>query len=185
MSDRLSLEETIARLGLRTDKTTLHSYGDFYGREFARFRDEPIALLEIGVWHGGSLRLWRECFPRAEVIVGIDLFLSQVVDAASLRAAGVTLMEGYAYCPETAARVGEFDIIIDDGDHRQDSQVRLLELYLPHLNPGGVLVIEDVQSSEWLAGLAAAVPVGFEHEVVDLRGVKGRSDDLLFVVRRR
>lgn len=182
MSD--SLAEIVARLGLRTDKTTDHSYGDFYDREFARFRDAPISLLEVGVWFGGSLRLWREYFPRAETIVGMDLYLDQVVDAASLRAVGVTLIEGYAYCPETAARVGQFDIIIDDGDHRQDSQVRLLELYLPHLRPGGVLVIEDVQSSEWLAGLVRAVPAGFEHEVVDLRGVKGRSDDLLFVVRR-
>ena len=55
-----------------TDKEFNHRYCTaFYDKEFAKYRDQPIQLLEIGIHRGGSLALWHEYFPCAKII-GID-----------------------------------------------------------------------------------------------------------------
>ena len=82
---------------------------------------------------------------------------------------------------------GGIDFIIDDGPHTLQSQVDFLRLYLPLLNKGGIALIEDVQDVQWFASLEAEVEkLGseFAFERVDLRSVKGRYDDLVFVVTR-
>ena len=50
-----------------------HHYFDIYTRHFERFRDRPIRMLEIGVFRGGSLRMWKEYFHQDSTIVGIDI----------------------------------------------------------------------------------------------------------------
>ena len=55
------------------------------------------------------------------------------------------------------------------------------------LNEDGIALIEDVQDVQWFASLEAEVEkLGseFAFERVDLRGVKGRYDDLVFIVKR-
>ena len=48
-------------------------YFDVYHRHFARYRGTPCTIVEIGVYHGGSLELWRDYFgPRARII-GVDI----------------------------------------------------------------------------------------------------------------
>ena len=43
-----------------TDVHKWHHYFDIYTRYFERFRHRPIRMLEIGVFRGGSLRMWKE-----------------------------------------------------------------------------------------------------------------------------
>jgi hypothetical protein len=69
---------TLDELGLKygTDKASLHhNYLNFYEGFVAPLRDQPLTLLEIGVFQGASLRMWREYFPYAKV-VGVDIMLS-------------------------------------------------------------------------------------------------------------
>ena len=54
-----------------TDKT-VHRYLLHYEVRFESRRNEEIALLEIGVMRGASLRMWRDYFPRG-AIDGIDV----------------------------------------------------------------------------------------------------------------
>ena len=39
-----------------------HHYFDVYARHFGPYRDKPIRMLEIGVFRGGSLRMWKDYF---------------------------------------------------------------------------------------------------------------------------
>ena len=57
-----------------TDKTTHHTYGYVYDQLFPTEvqRRAVRRVLEIGVYRGGSLRGWREWFPKAE-IHGLDI----------------------------------------------------------------------------------------------------------------
>ena len=50
----------------------------------------------------------------------------------------------------------------------------------------GILVIEDVQSIEWINTLNDAVPDDLKNNVsvYDLRSNKGRYDDILFVINK-
>ena len=50
-----------------------HHYFEIYERHFSRFRDRPIRMLEIGVFRGGSLRMWKQFFHPDSIIVGIDI----------------------------------------------------------------------------------------------------------------
>ena len=50
-----------------------HHYLEIYERHFARFRGQPVRLLEIGVDHGGSLRMWRWYFGANAIICGSDI----------------------------------------------------------------------------------------------------------------
>jgi hypothetical protein len=82
----------------------------------------------------------------------------------------------------------KFDIIIDDGPHTLESMVLCIDLYLPKLNKGGVLVIEDVQSMDWIPVLNKTFNKikneTDQSDIIDLRNTKGRYDDLMFVIRR-
>ena len=76
------------------------------------------------------------------------------------------------------------DMVLDDGPHTLASMISCIQLYLPLLSDTGILIIEDVQAMEWLNQLREAVPPelhGYIH-TFDLRGIKGRYDDIVFVV---
>ena len=58
-----------------TDKVR-HEYLELYDPILAAWADKELKLLEIGIHKGGSLKLWRDYFPRG-IIVGIDLKLPE------------------------------------------------------------------------------------------------------------
>ena len=76
-----------------------------------------------------------------------------------------------------------FDIIIEDGPHTIESQIICIEKYLPLLRKNGILVMEDVQNISYIDILKSKVPSDYQSEYVDLRHVKNRYDDILFIVK--
>src|ERR1700730_8454263 len=50
-----------------------HHYFDIYERHFKRFRGCDVRVLEIGIFSGGSLEMWREYFGPRSQIYGIDI----------------------------------------------------------------------------------------------------------------
>jgi FkbM family methyltransferase len=77
------------------------------------------------------------------------------------------------------------DIVIDDGPHSLESQIFSVKNFSTKVKPGGLFVIEDVADIEYCKQLTEATPLHLRPhiEILDLRGVKGRSDDILFVIR--
>jgi hypothetical protein len=75
-------------------------------------------------------------------------------------------------------------VAIDDGPHTIESQVLFLEKYIPLMKRGGVMVIEDIQDVGYVNILLESVPAFLRPNVriIDLRSVKGRWDDLMFVL---
>ena len=66
--------KSLTFLGRRygTDKVS-HHFTHVYERAFAAERLNTQRVLEVGVWHGASLRMWRDWFENAQV-VGVDTF---------------------------------------------------------------------------------------------------------------
>ena len=95
---------------------------------------------------------------------------------------GVTFTRLYQWLSFEGGHSTRADFAIDDGPHSLASQQRFLELYLPLLNDGGIAVIEDIQDYSRFDSLTALVGEDYTYEIVDLRGVKGRYDDLMLVV---
>jgi len=171
-----------------TDKQTLHSYGPVYEELMRPLMDKECTVLEVGVQLGGSILLWHDLLPKGFVI-GVDIEKSyhESIPTRMDEERHALLIQD-AYTSETINRIKELapdglDLAIDDGPHSLQSQIDFLRLYLPLLKKGGVAVVEDIQSPSWYDSLLAEVPSTMSIEEVDIRGRKGRYDDLMLVVR--
>ena len=158
--------------GYVTDKGTTHSYIPWYEELLAPYRLLPVAILEIGVYAGASVRLWRDYFVNGTVY-GIE----RAPEYAG-HIPGVRVIFGDATRPETWAGIDGLDIVIDDGSHHTDDIVWAFRAGSPLVYPGGFWIIEDIQSDAVIERLAAEATF----EVVDRRNI-GHSDDRLCIWR--
>ena len=99
----------------------------------------------------------------------------------------ITVMQGYRWGKFICISETKPDIVLDDGPHTLPSMVAFINLYLPLLKYDGILAIEDVQDIAWIDELRAATPDALKPyiEVYDLRSVKGRYDDIIFVINKQ
>jgi hypothetical protein len=165
-----------------TDKEFNHKYCTaFYDKEFAKYRDKNIRLLEIGVHRGGGLAVFHEYFTEAE-IYGVDPYDFGAKQNCE-KFPRIKVMYADGYRREFAESLPNFDIIIDDGPHTKESHLQSLSIYLSKLKQGGVFVIEDIAEMEWTTDYKMLVPNDMSYEVIDAREISGMSDSIMFVVR--
>mmetsp|Transcript_62348 Transcript_62348/g.103700 ORF Transcript_62348/g.103700 Transcript_62348/m.103700 type:complete len:239 (-) Transcript_62348:322-1038(-) len=125
----------------RTSEATYHQYTLFYEELLLPWRDSRIYVLELGVDTERSLKAWDEYFSHAQVF-GADISRYQSdrilqVDQANLSAL------------RTAAAHRPWSIIIDDGSHVPTHQLNSFKVLFPVLPPGGIYIIEDIETSFW------------------------------------
>ena len=133
-----------------TDKSSSVAHMALYSRLFERYRNVEPIVLELGIFRGGSLRLWNEYFPRG-LICGIDLVLPVLDTEPRIRMYGGAQDDSslLARVREESAPSG-FDIVIDDGAHIGLISMRSVSTYLrDHLKPGGIYIIEDWGTGYW------------------------------------
>jgi hypothetical protein len=103
-------------------------------------------LLEIGVYHGASLHMWREYFPNAKII-GVDINVvckKYETDDIKIELADQSNVEHLA---QLATTYGPFDVIVEDGSHMWEHQTTSLRTLFPFLRSGGYYVVEDLQTN--------------------------------------
>jgi SAM-dependent methyltransferase len=119
-------------------------YFDIYHRHLQRFRGSSVALLEIGVYSGGSLDMWRDYFGPQAQIYGVDIEPA----CRAYESENVKIFIGdqsdRAFWRAFRERVQTLDIVIDDGGHLAEQQIVSLEELLSFLRPGGVYICEDI-----------------------------------------
>lgn len=118
-------------------------YFDIYHKHFERFRGKPIRILEIGIYGGGSLQMWKWYFGKKASIIGVD------IDPFCLRYAEqhVKVKIGDQADPEFLDTLGEFDIVIDDGGHLTSQQTASFMRLYDRVKENGVYLIEDTHTS--------------------------------------
>jgi len=118
-----------------------------YENVFEKYRDKPIVFVEVGVFHGGSLFMWKEYFGDKARIIGIDLDPS----AKMWENYGFEIHIGDQTDPDFWKSffeiVGPIDILLDDGGHTNKHQIVSVNSALANIKDGGVLVVEDVYTS--------------------------------------
>jgi hypothetical protein len=173
-----------------TDKNTNHSYLEVYEALFSPRRETATHVLELGIGgHAGGLRLFRQYFTKAE-IHGVDIFPPSPAWGSALTDPRIVLHSGInGYDDQAVERFKglSFDVIVDDGPHTLYSMQFVVTKYLPLLKAGGVLIIEDVQDIAWIDAIRAATPDAYKPfiTVEDRRSIKGRYDDILFIINTR
>jgi hypothetical protein len=123
-------------------------YFDVYERYFSKFRNKKITIVEIGVYQGGSLQMWRKYFGKEATIWGIDIDPR----CKTLEDENTPILIGSQEDPQFLRsiidKIGMIDILIDDGGHTQDQQIISFEELYKYVNPdGGIYLCEDVHTS--------------------------------------
>jgi hypothetical protein len=164
-----------------TDKELRHSYCSlFYDEHFLPYKHKEINLLEIGICHGGSLILWNDYFEKSKIF-GVD-----IVDMTQGSTKPYERINTYfedAYQDEFISKLPPLDIVIDDGPHTIESQLLCIDVYCPKINPGGMLIIEDIidiNNGNRLAEKANSL--GYKHQLFDSTEVTGNHDNIILAI---
>lgn len=131
-----------------TDKTSYHNYTLYYDNYFRDIKDTIKSVCEIGIYNGGSLKMWRDYFINA-TIYGLDInpspfnkkeerIVTTVVDQSDRIDLEVFTDMHNLY---------DLDVIIDDGSHIMKDQQLSLGVLFRYLKSGGVYIIEDLHTS--------------------------------------
>lgn len=156
------------------DKGGTHSYIPEYERLLAPYR-EKCRFMEIGLAFGLSVAMWDEYFGPEAALTAADI--SIVFDTSPFKR--WSFVEHDATKSTFLAELGDkkFDVVIEDGSHMTADQIATRDLILPRMNPGGLYIIEDILNIDATKHLFPGA------EILDLRPVKGRFDDVLIIYR--
>ena len=130
-------------------------YFDIYDRHFRRFRDRAVRVLEIGIYSGGSLEMWRDYFGPRSQIYGIDIEPACKAYESDFVKVFIGDQGDRDFWRRFKNEVQAVDIVIDDGGHLPEQQIVTFEEVLPYLRPGGIYLCEDIHGT--LNPLAAYV----------------------------
>lgn len=128
-----------------TDKaSTFHDYLRIY--EGIIPANTPARLLEIGVYGGASLRMWRDWLGEDALIVGVDINPTPSTLPAHVFHVDATSPAVVEMVTDPDVTDG-YDFIIDDGSHMSPDVIASFQLLWPLVKPGGFYIIEDLHVS--------------------------------------
>ena len=137
--------ENFKRSPVKSVKHT--TYFSVYDNLFHKFKDKKIVFIEVGIFQGGSLFMWREYFGQQARIIGIDINPG----AKKWEKDGFEIFIGSQsdtkLWENLFKKIGKVDIILDDGGHTFEQQIITAESVLPNIKDGGMLVVEDTHTS--------------------------------------
>jgi hypothetical protein len=190
----VEIDELLKLNNFFTDKNTWHSYLPLYDELLESKKMSSKNVLEIGIGdfnfkNGGSIILWRNYFPNAKIHAVDKLDSNRVYDCilSDSRIVCHTSVDGYdeEFVNNTFVNSNiKFDFMIDDGPHTLESMKKFIELYSDLLEDDGIMIIEDLQSWDWIDELKNVVPEKLKPYVktFDLRKNKDRYDDIVFAI---
>lgn len=142
-----SLDDIAKKHG--TDKSSLiHNYCVKYEKYFPFKREEKLKIIEIGVYDGQSLKMWKDFYYNSTVI-GIDIMekCKKYEEENIFVEIGSQVDENFIF--KVCEKYQSFDLILDDGSHINEHVIKSYELLFPYLKSGGVYVVEDSCTSYW------------------------------------
>jgi hypothetical protein len=123
-------------------------YFEIYNRHFSKFVGREVHVLEIGVYSGGSLEMWREYFGSKCHVHGVDIEEACKGYENDWTTISVGDQADRGFWKLFKEKNPCIDVLIDDGGHEAEQQIVTLEEMLPHLRPGGVYLCEDVHGEQ-------------------------------------
>ena len=145
-------EKTVRELFYSHTGSLVHKwdhYLDIYQRHFEKFQGKDVVIVEFGISDGGSLQLWRKFFGRKARIIGVDIN----PECKQLESKDTEIyigdQEDKEFLKALVDRIGEVDIVIDDGGHTTKQQITTFEMLYPIVRGGGVYLVEDLHTNYW------------------------------------
>lgn len=124
-----------------------HAYTSIYNLLFSNLRYKDIKLGELGILDNNSILSWREFFPNAK-LYGFEWFderldkaINDNIDCTYIK---MNVKDINSISDGLSGAGSKFDILIDDSTHLFEDQIKFVNEAYKHLNPGGILIIEDI-----------------------------------------
>lgn len=130
----------------------LDHYFRIYERVFGGLRQQPLRILEIGVFRGASLKMWRKYFHPDSVIVGVDIDPATRCydDPQNNIHVRIGAQQDQVFLQSVVAEFGRFDVIIDDGSHFTSHMIASFNyLFAAGLKEQGIYFVEDTCTNYW------------------------------------
>ncbi|NVK42262.1 MAG: class I SAM-dependent methyltransferase [Oceanospirillaceae bacterium] len=135
------------------DQRLIHKwnhYFDIYERHFSRYRKRPLVILEIGIFHGGSLQMWKNYFGDEVEIYGVDINPKcKKLEEENIRIY-IGSQSDRQFLRQLKSQIPPIDILIDDGGHGMRQQIVTFEELFDHVKADGIYLCEDTHSSYML-----------------------------------
>ena len=188
----MNLEEIVNNS--KTDKNTTHSYLQLYQKLLISKKETAKNVLEVGIGdfgekNGGSIKLWRDFFTNATIhaldILPIDRVMDELLnDDRVILYTSSNAYDNEFFTTHFLNKNIKCDFMLDDGPHTLESMKQFIKLYSQIMTDDGILIIEDVQSLDWIYTLKNEVPENLKKfiKVYDLRKKKNRYDDIVFTI---
>ena len=123
------------------------NYFHIYDLILKKFINKKILFVEIGVFSGGSLFMWKNFFGKKAKIIGIDLN----PEIKEFKKYGFEIEIGDQsddnFWKKFFKKYGKVDVVLDDGGHTNFQQIMTVNSCIPYINDGGLLITEDVHTS--------------------------------------
>ena len=146
------MEGDLARIFFSGNGRTVHKWLHFlpiYETHFAKYRNTPVKMLEIGVAQGGSLDMWRAYLGNEAKIYGIDVDPQCADRVSPPNQVRIGTQDDPELLKSVIEEMGAPDIILDDGSHIGRHQEATFKTLFPLLKEGGLYIIEDLHTSYW------------------------------------
>ena len=154
------------------------SYFPAYEALLKKYVSRDVTIVEVGIFNGGSLFMWRKFFGPKARIIGIDLN----PDAREWEKHGFEIYIGdqssHAFWSELFQKIGKVDVLIDDGGHTNRQQIVTSHHAIQNIKDDGLLIVEDVHTSYFreFGNPSRYSFINFAYRLVD--GVNSRSCSL-------
>lgn len=124
-------------------------YFDAYEHHFERFRGKSPTILEIGVFGGGSLAMWKEYFGPGCNIIGLDVNPECKIHESDNVKIYIGSQDDDNVLNDVLNTNGIIDVVIDDGSHRMDHMVKTFDVLYDRISSNGVYFVEDTHTCYW------------------------------------
>lgn len=136
-------------------------YFEMYHAHFQRFAGQrEVNVLEIGIYSGGSLGMWRSYFGEGCHVYGVDIEEACKSYENDYTTVFIGDQEDREFWRRFRENTPPIDIVIDDGGHRAEQQLVTLEETLPYMRQGGVYLCEDISNRNYFAAYASRLTEG-------------------------
>ena len=124
-------------------------YFDIYERHFERFRGKSPVMLEIGVFGGGSLAMWKDYFGPGCKIVGVDINPECKIHECQDIEIFIGSQDDPSLLDRIKSKYRHIDIVLDDGSHIMQHMVSTFDLLFDFVDENGVYLVEDTHTCYW------------------------------------
>lgn len=177
--------------------TTWPHYMEAYHNHMHRFRstdpNNKVVFMEVGVQYGGKIPLLRDYFGPGFTYIGVDInektkIFGENADWIHIEIGDSSDRE---FLRSLKKKYPHIDIFLDDGGHKMHQQMVTIEEMLPHVQPEGVFLCEDLSTS-WSPSFGGVINgtvdnkdfrdktmMGYIHKTIDWLNVNWISGGLM------